>query len=501
MNKLYEKISNRINTELFDCEMKKENIVIISKTSSKEYIITFGEMPEADLNILINTIFEIDKIEFLKVSTIQRNYLMTTIEENNDLNFLEECELIFEFANIDTKKLEILKEIIKIVEDNSDAYEDLTLSIAEEVKVSLSSTEWRASVDFELDTLDEYTIEALKTFFYSTYVDSTALYEHNYIEFSIFFPEFETVFGVPVIFGMEFTDEEKKNKLFFELNKISEPFFNLQMKDQEYGNEYSYYDHEETTLKIYNINSEYQIDVDANDFYEKAQRVAKSIVFNLSYRYNVAIGLSHDLEDGEDIENSIYELSEKIENIKEKDMLVPRLYDKDLINYYYRALQMKDSEFKYMAFYQVLECIYDEVLMATTVESIRQLISSNGFDTNIDEDIKFVIDKIKLHNSSKKDEDKLKLVLEKYFKGTLPDEVFLEVNKDVAELLIKMKKIHVSNDLKDLQKLQQVIYRFRCDCTHSNRAYPIKRVEDENSLEDYITLIKMVAERIIINYR
>lgn len=31
---------------------------------------------------------------------------------------------------------------------------------------------------------------------------------------------------------------------------------------------------------------------------------------------------------------------------------------------------MKDSEFKYMAFYQVLECIYDEVLISNTVESI-----------------------------------------------------------------------------------------------------------------------------------
>lgn len=62
-----------------------------------------------------------------------------------------------------------------------------------------------------------------------------------------------------------------------------------------------------------------------------------------------------------------------------------------------------------------------------------------------------------------------------------------------------MKKISNINELKDLQKLQQIIYR--CDCTHSKRAYPIKRVEDDNSLSDYINLIKMVSERIILNYR
>lgn len=500
MDELHDKILSRINTDLFDCEMKKDTIVIISKSSDKEYIIEFEEIPELNLSMLLDIVYKIDTLDFLDVEFIEDDKLVTKVRENDGFKFLMECSLVLELVDTDIKRLEILEEIIKIVTVNSGTYKDLELRIIEEEEVSLSSTDWRTSARFDVDNLDD-TLEALKSFFNGTYIESTAFYEHDYIEFSISFPELENTFGMPQLSEIEFTDESNQNKLFFEINKISEPFFNLKTKDQEYGNEYVYYDYEETTLKIYNINSELQIDLNADDFYVRAQYVAKTIIFNLSYKYDIEIGLSNELEVGADIEDSIYELSEKLENVKEKDMLVTKLYDKDLVNYYYRALQMKDSEFKYMAFYQVIECIYDEVLMATTVESIRQLISANRFDSNIDENIKFIIDKIKLHNSSKKDEDKLKLILEKYFKGTLPDEVFLEVNKDIAELLVNMKKIRDISELKDLQKLQQVIYRFRCDCTHSNRAYPIKRVEDENSLEDYINLIKMVAERIILNYR
>lgn len=499
MDELLDRILGSINTDLFDCEMNEDNIVIKSKTSDKEYIIEFEDIPELNLNILMDILYKVDTLDYLNVEYIEDDKLVTTVRENDDFKFLKECSLILKLVDTEINCLEILEEIIKIVAANSGTYKDLELRIESEA-VSLSSSEWRVSVHFEVEDLDD-TLEALKSFFNGTYIESTAFYEQDFIEFSILFPKLENIFGMPQLSEMEFMDESNQNKLFFEVNKISELLYNLKMKDQEYGDEYGYRDYDETTLKIYNINSVLQINLDADDFYERAQYVAKTIIFNLSYKYDIEIGLSNELEDGEDIEDSIYELSEKMENVKEKDMLVTRLYDKDLVNYYYRALQMKDSEFKYMAFYQVIECIYDEVLMATTVESIRQLISANGFDSNIDENIKFIIDKIKLHNSSKKDEDKLKLILEKYFKGTLPDEVFLEVNKDVAELLVDMEKIRDASELKDLQKLQQVIYRFRCDCTHSNRAYPIKRVEDENSLEDYISLIKMVAERIILNYR
>lgn len=496
MDELLDMLTSRIDNELFNCSIEEKTIIIISNISNKRYVIEFENLMETNLNTLIEMIYRIDKLDFLDVKFIKENTLAIGINENNKPSFLEECFLELEYSDEGIKKLETVEEVIKIMIDKSKFYRKLELEIFEDT-ITMNSDDWSASVNFEIDD----NLKVFKSFLNGVYIESAAFYEQDYIEFSISFPELEGVFGIPQLSEIEFADDSNQDKLFFEINKISQPFFHLKTKDQEYGDEYSYDEYEENTLKIFNINSAFQIDFNSQDFYEIAQHVAKTIIFDLSYKYNIEVGLLNESEDGEDIEDSIFKLSEKIDSVKEKDMLITKLYDKDLINYYYRALQMKNSEFKYMAFYQVIECIYDEVLMATTVESIRQLISSNQFDSNIDENIKFIIDKIKLHNSSKKDEDKLKLILEKYFKGNLPDEVFLEVNKDIAELLVDMKKMSNVNELKDLQKLQKVIYRFRCDCTHSNRAYPIKKIKDENSLEDYINLIKRVAERIILNYK
>ncbi|RFB35443.1 hypothetical protein [Brevibacillus sp. VP] len=498
MDELYVEILKYINGDLFEVTKKEDVIVITSKENGKEYIVEYEDIPEEKINLLLDILATIDTLEFLDVDIIEDTRLITKAREKDEFKFLLDCCFSFDFEASTFEKLTFIKQIVNLVVENLDVYKDLQLKFNEE-ELTLEASDWRAGVSFNTDNIED-TLYKFKSFFEGTYIESTAFYEKDYIEFSITFPELENIFGMPSLSETEFLDESNEDKLYFEINKISEPFFNLMMKDQEYGDEYGYDGYEEVTLKIYNINSELQIELNADDFYEKALHVTKNIIFNLSYKYEIDIKLSNELE-GENIDDLIYELSERLESIQEKDMLVTKLYDKDLVNYYYRALQMKDSEFKYMAFYQVLECIYDEVLMANTVESIRQLISSNGFDSNMDENILFIIEKIKLHNSSKKDEDKLKLILDKYFKGTLPDEVFLEVNKDIAELMVDMKKIRDVSELKDLQKLQQTIYRFRCDCTHSNRAYPIKRVEDENSLSDYINLIKMVSERIILNYR
>lgn len=37
-----------------------------------------------------------------------------------------------------------------------------------------------------------------------------------------------------------------------------------------------------------------------------------------------------------------------------------------------------------------------------------------------------------------------------------------------------MGKITKDEDLKDLQKIGNIIYDFRCNCTHSNRSFPFR---------------------------
>lgn len=65
-----------------------------------------------------------------------------------------------------------------------------------------------------------------------------------------------------------------------------------------------------------------------------------------------------------------------------------------------------------------------------------------------------------------------------------------------------MQLIKKDEELKDMQKLISIIYDYRCKCTHSNRTYPFRSAYENNNdeLSGYISLIKKIAEKIIINY-
>ncbi|MGG0847791.1 hypothetical protein [Peribacillus simplex] len=65
-----------------------------------------------------------------------------------------------------------------------------------------------------------------------------------------------------------------------------------------------------------------------------------------------------------------------------------------------------------------------------------------------------------------------------------------------------MKLINKDEDLKDLQKLVTIIYDYRCKCTHSNRTYPFRSTFEgtNEEISDYISVIKKIAEKVIIDY-
>lgn len=495
---IYSKLLEIVDKEKFEVKLEKDMFTLNSKLTNEEYHFCSEDILVEKIEVFINLLSNIDDYSFVQVEDIDNLGISIDFKgdsENEDL--LQKSEILLEYEEESLQRLNLIIQITNLIRTNAGKYTNLQMSI-DSYDLSLTSDDWDSKIAFDIEDLS-LTLDNLKSFFEGTYVETTAFYENDYIEFSIAFPKLDGLFGTPDLPEIECSSSVREG-LKFEISQISEPYFNLIMKDQEYGDELSHREYEELTLKIYNLNSELQLKINEGNFYEEALNVAKNIIFTLSFKYGLDIKISSIIE-VDSIVDRIDEIIEIMEEVQEKDLSINAQYDKDLINYYYRALQMEDSEFKYMAFYQVLECIYDEVLMANTVESIKQLISSNWFNYTDDQNISLIIEKIKLHNNSKKDEDKLRLVLEKYFKGNLSDEIFLEVNKEIADLLLKMNKIKKVEELKDLQKIQQTIYRFRCDCTHSNRAYPVKRVEDNNSLSDYIKLIKLISSRIILNYR
>lgn len=144
----------------------------------------------------------------------------------------------------------------------------------------------------------------------------------------------------------------------------------------------------------------------------------KNILFKLSHQYDVHLDIVQipDFDDESFIDHH-YEEMENIDSIDEH--IVLKLYGRDLINYYHRAMNMEESEFKYLAYYQILECIFDEVHLYATVQDVKHIINSDWLSKHSNEDIKIVIEMVDTYNKKRSDREKLTLVLENYFRGSL----------------------------------------------------------------------------------
>lgn len=251
------------------------------------------------------------------------------------------------------------------------------------------------------------------------------------------------------------------------------------------------------SLRIYNIETNQGIKNLAQ--YDTCSYIVQSIIFDLQHKYNIKVH-TLDLKEIEEYED--IEIADSSDNLIENTTIELNQYDKDLLFYHNRALHMDESEFKYIAYFQVIECLFDEVYKYETIQDVKNIIKSNWFSPNSDDNIYSIIQIIERYHKEKNDRAKTKLVLDKYFKVDLHDEAYFLVNKEIIEILLSMQLINKKEDLRDTQKIANIIYDFRNKCTHSNRDFPVTNstVTSENSLHQYISIIKKIAEKIIINY-
>lgn len=376
---------------------------------------------------------------------------------------------------------------------------DLNDKLSPEIRddcVIIIHPEFRFDKSFSIKNRNtEDIIEDVNQFLKIKYTKGYCLYYENHTEFLISLSDSDfadSLVRSNFIIEGKFDDDI----ISYEVGYISDQFF--EFIDNTLNFDYS--QSELVTLKIYNVNKILKIRFDDEDYSDKATGIAKSIIFEISYKTDIYLKLLDISAVKKDEEHSSKDLSEHGKLIDNK--ILPSRYDKDLIQYYYRAIQMIPSEFQYLAFYQVLECIFDEVFLSETIQDLRRVIESSWFNTNKDENMEELIKIFERYSRSKNDREKTRIVLDKYFKGQVRKEAYYLSNRDITNILKKLKKIKKEDDLNDLQKLADIIYDYRCKCTHSNRAFPF-RTEFQGSseeLEIYISLIKKIAEKIIINY-
>lgn len=281
---------------------------------------------------------------------------------------------------------------------------------------------------------------------------------------------------------------------YYETGSISEEFGEFLDQSIDWDNFSTEYFH---SIKIYNIDKIFNIKYTDEKYLTNTLELCSQAFFKLSTKYNINIKLLN-LHD-ESFSPEIEEID--TQSIK-STIITSEGYDSDLVNYYNRAIHLPKSSFKYIAYFQVLECIFDEVYLSEKIQDTKAILNSDSFDTNNTDNIYSLIKIIDRYAKEQNDRSKIKLILDKYFKMNLHDDAYLLAYSSISNILIDLKYIKDETEIKDLQKIGNIIYDIRNEYTHSNRKFPKKKenVVEIDKLDEQIELIRLISKSIILNY-
>lgn len=424
-------------------------------------------------------------------------------EENNirissislDINQLLEHNLLDEFHDVSNE----IKEIVfsKLLEEKLHTYdENAEIDYIDEDGFGVVSDDPYRSYKVFVDDGEAYInsydyLNKIGSYFYD---ECKSIYQNGYYEAIVQTNDWRYEYLGLLLKG----HSSNKDDVIYEVSPISRDFRNIINLNENYNKDYFTID-EGVTLKIWNIDKKFIYTPLNSDFKPFITRLVHSILFEISRKHSVDIKMSSFDYDFDDIEEEVEGLESefKVEICK-----LDKEYDTDLLNYYYEASLMDESEFQYIAYYRVIECIFDEVYRAQTLSDVKSIINSDGFSTYSNSDLGMIVELVEKYQKDKNDKEKIRLVFEKYLRGNLRDEAFLYSNKEIIDILIDdLKLIKKPNEFKDMQKIGNIIYDFRCQCTHSNRTYSKKTVNiKSDGLRNYIRLIKKVCQRIITTF-
>ncbi|WP_433752935.1 hypothetical protein [Paenibacillus amylolyticus] len=379
---------------------------------------------------------------------------------------------------------------------------DAKVEVEDNEEVIISNNSWADYVSFSIDHENlEETLNQIERYFKMRYIPYLGCYCDNYVELILNLSSVTWGSGLDGVALIPDETQISDGGIIYEISSYSHELMKLLNFHQDYQS-----DLEEdwfTSIKILNINSTLAISTDDPNIVDHYIYIAKNILFDLSSRHSVDLKLYEIIDDTEyDDADEVFDTSNRLQEVNV--LSLKHSYDSDLLEYYYKAQMMDDSKFKYLAFYQILECIFDEVFQYELVQDVKQVINSNWFSSYNDDHVTQMIKIVEQYNIKKNDHEKLRLVLEKYFKGETHDSAYLVANKDIIFILQnRLGLLKKEDELKNISNLAKIIYEFRCECTHSNRKfttkYSFEKTNDE--LHIYIELIKLVSARIISNYK
>jgi len=235
--------------------------------------------------------------------------------------------------------------------------------------------------------------------------------------------------------------------------------------------------------------------------WNKAYAAVHTVILNLSRSFHIDLELISLPEDYDS--DPYYEVLEEAgKTLGTGKQLINKTYDYDLMQYYYRAVVMKDSPFKFLAFYQVLEALFDEAQRIESVADVRGLLTASGFSPWADMKVQELVESVLRYSTERDERSKLRRVLELFFRGSQHDDAYQRANSDIADLLIRGGWLGKLEDLKDVARLASVLYDYRCRAAHAERTFPRSQSVDPEVEKEALLLrvVKLFAERVIIGY-
>ena len=250
---------------------------------------------------------------------------------------------------------------------------------------------------------------------------------------------------------------------------------------------------------------------------EKIKKYVDSLLFNISYNYDISLKIITDLD--EIFLDRIFKRYKFRYTMSTIQLEPPRLtYISELTEQYHMAISSEDPFIQFIGFYHIMEYFFEEIYKENIIEQVKEIILNPGFSSKRKKDIVKIIDFINKkmvseNNSLAGSERKaLELTLEKYVK--IEDIIEkLKDYKDNLEEYYKTTKVTFSdgdvfdlnNDKEIFKKMSSRIYKTRNSLVHSKsneirlkERGIYKPFKDSKELLKEIPLMRCISEEIII---
>ncbi|WP_051120438.1 hypothetical protein [Carnobacterium maltaromaticum] len=231
-----------------------------------------------------------------------------------------------------------------------------------------------------------------------------------------------------------------------------------------------------------------------------------------SYIFNTMYSTDQVLNDCIDFDSIIFASRTKINRkIQQLEVAPLKTYNGDTINYYKKAMSSMDPYIQYISFYHVLEYFYDETYFRYLVKDMRERITHPDFSYRSDEELvklaKFAQNRLRQfgEDGQGNELESLKYVLKEFvdiaeLKNKLSvDDVYYYSSSKVAFSDGPVVNFEDENAFGPIAKR---IYFTRNSLVHSKsgkKDLAYHPYNHEESLKKEVSLIKKLAEMIIIN--